>query len=93
MEVHCRSHLDRHLQNSLHVPKQSHYPNDHYHAPDLCRASRQGEEMAFRFALEVEDAVLVGLVRFLANLLGELIGLRSRLDHSYKLVPGMFVLV
>lgn len=49
--------------------------------------------MAFRFALEVEDAVLVGLVRFLANLLGELIGLRSRLDHSYKLVPGMFVLV
>lgn len=67
-EAHCRPHLGLHPQNSLHVLKQNHYPNDHYHALDLCRASRQGDDTAFRSALEGEDVVLVELVTFLANL-------------------------
>ena len=94
MEVHCCSHLVQHPENRLlHVPRQNHYPNDHYHALDLCRALRHGEVMAFHSEMESEGVVLAGLVWFLANLLEVLRSSRCRWDHSYKRVLGMFELV
>ena len=90
MEVHCRSHLGRHPENRLHDPRRNHYQNDHYRAQDLCRTSvGQGEGVAFRSELEGELVVLAGLVRFWANLWGELKGSRCRWDRSYILVLGM----